>query len=222
MNLCLFDLDKTLITVDSDYEWGKFLIKKNIVNIIDYHKFNEFWYQSYLKGNLNAKKYLKFIFNIFSKFSNLELKELISNYIEEIIIPSIKKEALNLINKHINYGDIIIIVTATNEIITKPISQLFNIKNLIAAIPQKTSKGIITGNLKNKPTYGIGKIINVSNWLKKKNKTIYNFKKSYFYSDSQSDIPLLSIVSNPIAINPNKKLKKYAFIKKWPIKNIFI
>ncbi|ADM89743.1 putative HAD-superfamily subfamily IB hydrolase [Candidatus Zinderia insecticola CARI] len=218
MNIVIFDLDNTLIPLDSDYEWNIFLKKKKLINKKNIKK-NKNWYKKYLKGNLDCYKYLKFVFKILSKFDINFIKNIRNKFINNIIKININKSIIKLINNHKNNGDLILIITATNYFITKPISKVLNLF-LIAAKPKINNKKIIN-KLINYPTYSFFKIINIKKFLFLKNKNFLNFKKSYFYSDSKNDIPLLSIVTNPIITNPNKKFRKYAIKKKWSIIYLF-
>lgn len=221
MNLALFDLDHTLLPLDSDYEWGKFLASIKAIDPIAFYKANNTWYTHYENGTLDPIKYLEFTFSTLIPFSRKQLDNWRIQFIEEIIKPVILPIAVAVVKKHLDAGDLVAIVTATNSFITTPIAQLFNIEHLIAAQPELDNSGRFTGRLLGTPTYGYGKVIHTCNWLQAFGKTLKNFEKSHFYSDSQNDIPLLSCVTHPIATNPNDKLKTYAIAQGWSILDLF-
>lgn len=221
MNLALFDLDHTILPLDSDYQWGEFLIEKKIINVTAFRQANDIWYAEYQAGTLDPIKYLEFAFKLLTKFSRKQLNKWRAQFIKKIIKPAIFPEAISLVKKHIDAGDLVAIITATNSFITIPIAKLFNVNYLIATQPEFYKNGRFTGRIKGTPVYGEGKITHTYQWLKTFDKTLPDFKKSYFYSDSQNDIPLLSCVTHPIATNPNNKLQTYAIAHRWPILNLF-
>lgn len=221
MNLALFDLDHTILPLDSDYEWGEFLVNHKIINTTIFRKANKAWYADYQAGILDIMKYLEFTLNILTKFSREQLNEWHKQFMKEIIEPAILPAGVSLVKKHINAGDLVAIITATNSFVTMPIAKLFDVNYLIATQPEFHKNGRFTGRVVGIPTYGKGKIIHTDQWLKTFGKTLQDFKQSYFYSDSQNDIPLLSYVTHPVATNPNAALKAYAIAQGWPILNLF-
>jgi HAD superfamily hydrolase (TIGR01490 family) len=140
---------------------------------------------------------------------------------EEVIQPAIQPAALDLVKRHQDADDLVAIVTATNRFVTAPIAQAFKVAHLIAAEPEQTSDGQITGKLLGPPTSGAGKITHTQAWLATMGKSLNSFERSYFYSDSQNDIPLLSAVTHPVATNPNARLKAHAQAHGWPIMHLF-
>ena len=128
----------------------------------------------------------------------------------------ITKKARNLVAEHRNNGDKLLIITATNSYITKPIGNLIGIDDLIGTDLEEVT-GEFTGKVKGIPSFKEGKIDRLNLWLEKKELTFESFERTFFYSDSQNDLPLLRIVSNPVAANPDQILEKEAFKNKWPI-----
>jgi len=221
MNLALFDLDHTLIPIDSDHEWGEFLARTGAVDGDALRRANDEWFAHYQAGTLDPVKYLEFAFGTLAKFSRAELDEWHQQYMEEVIKPAMVPAAVALVQKHLDAGDLVAIVTATNSFVTTPIAKLFKAHHLIGAEPEVDANGRMTGRLLGMPTYGPGKITHTEAWLKGMGKTIEDFPQSYFYSDSQNDIPLLARVTHPVATNPNDRLKTHAVAQGWPILNLF-
>lgn len=220
-NLALFDLDNTLLPIDSDYEWGQFLTRIGAVDPVEYEKRNAEFYAQYKKGTLNPQEFLEFVLGTLAPFSRKQLDIWHNQFMEEVILPAMLPPAFKLIEKHRKENDLIAIVTATNRFITYPISQAFGIDNLIAAIPEENPDGTLTGKIIGIPTSGAGKITHTEKWLASIGKTWDSFKKSYFYSDSYNDLPLLSIVTHPVATNPDARLDSHAIANNWTRLRLF-
>lgn len=221
MNLTLFDLDHTLLPLDSDYEWGQFLVRLGAVDAEAFTARNAEFFRQYQSGTLDPVKYLEFAFGTLSLFPRQQLDAWHAQFMEEVIRPAIKPKARELVKRHQDAGDLVIIITATNRFVTAPIAQAFGVANLIAAEPELTPEGDITGKVIGTPPYGPGKIVNLKAWLSTRGKTLDSFERSTFYSDSQNDIPLLSLVAYPVATNPNAKLTAHAQAHGWPIMSLF-
>jgi HAD superfamily hydrolase (TIGR01490 family) len=221
MNIALFDLDHTLLPLDSDYEWGQFLVRIGAVDGAAFAKRNAEFYAQYEAGTLDPVEYLEFALATLAQFSPRQLNDWHLQFMEEVIRPAVLPAALDLVKRHQDADHLAAIVTATNRFVTAPIARAFGVANLIAANPEVAADGQITGKLLGIPTSGEGKIIHTQAWLSGMGKSLDSFERSYFYSDSQNDIPLLSAVTDPIATNPNARLKAHAQAHGWPILNLF-
>jgi len=221
MNLALFDLDHTLLPLDSDYEWGQFLVRIGAVDAVTFTQRNAEFYESYQAGVLNPIEYLEFAFGTLAQFSCKQLEQWRQQFMEEVIQPALLPAARNLVKQHQDANDLVCIITATNRFVTAPIAQAFGVDHLIAAEPELTAEGEITGKTVSIPPYGPGKVSRAHAWLAEMGQSLANFDRSVFYSDSQNDIPLLSIVTHPIATNPNAKLAAHARAHGWLILNLF-
>ena len=216
MNLAIFDLDNTLLDGDSDYNWGLFLIQEGLVDEKTHKDSNKKFYADYNAGKLDIYKFTEFQFKFFKNNSRKLTDELLVRYIDEVASSMITKKARELVTKHRNNGDKLLIITATNSYITKPIGKLLGIDDLIGTDLDEAN-GEFTGKVKGIPSFKEGKIERLNLWLKQKKLTLREFEKTFFYSDSQNDLPLLRLVSNPVAANPDDVLKKEASEKDWPI-----
>ncbi len=221
MNLALFDLDHTLLPLDSDYEWGQFLSRIGAVDAAAFEKRNAEFYACYQAGTLDPMKYLEFAFGTLAQFPRKQLDEWHRQFMDEVIHPAVRPAARDLVKKHRDADDLVCIITATNRFVTAPIAQAFGVEHLIAAEPELTAEDEFTGKPVGTPPYGAGKVINMRTWLAAMGKSLDSFERSHFYSDSQNDIPLLSVVTHPVATNPNAKLIAHAQAHGWPILNLF-
>lgn len=221
MNLALFDLDHTLLPLDSDYEWGQFLIRAGAVDAAVTEHRNAGFYQQYQQGTLDPAEYLEYVFGTLARFPRRQLDAWQQEFMHEVIQPAIRPVARELVKKHRDAGDLVAIVTATNRFITAPIARAFGVSDLIAAEAELTPSGEFTGRAKGTPPYGNGKVINTNAWLASLGKSFNSFVTSTFYSDSQNDIPLLSLVTYPVATNPNALLRAHANAHRWKILELF-
>lgn len=220
-NLALFDLDHTLLPLDSDYEWGQFMSRIGAVEAESFERRNAAFYVQYQAGTLDPVEYLEFAFGTLSRFPRAQLDAWHDQFMEEVIRPAILPSALDLVKRHQDAGDELAIITATNRFVTEPIAAAFGVPKLIAAEPELAPNGDITGRAIGTPPYGPGKIVNLEEWLAQTGRTLSDFAESHFYSDSQNDIPLLSIVTHPVATNPNAKLLAHARAQGWPVLSLF-
>lgn len=221
MNLALFDLDHTILPLDSDYEWGQFLVRIGAVDADEFARRNAAFYAQYEAGTLDPVEYLEFALGTLARFPRKQLDQMHIRFMQEVITPAIRPAAQALVKKHRDAGDLVVIVTATNKFVTAPIAAAFGVDHLIAAEPETDADGEITGKLRGVPTSGPGKIVHTRAWLERRGQRMEDFARSYFYSDSQNDIPLLSVVTHPVATNPNARLKAHAEAHGWPILNLF-
>ena len=220
-NLTLFDLDHTLLPLDSDYEWGQFMSRIGAVDPVEFKRRNGEFYEQYQAGTLDPVAYLEFAFGTLAQFPRPQLDAFHQRFMDEVIRPALKPAALDLVRRHRDDGDLVVIITATNRFVTAPIAGEFKVEHLIAAEPEVDAQGNITGAFRGTPPYGAGKVLNLHNWLAARGQSLDSFGRSTFYSDSQNDIPLLQAVTHPVATNPNALLGAHAKARGWPILNLF-
>lgn len=213
MGLAIFDLDNTLLSGDSDHLWGCFLTEKNIVDANYYQSENDRFYEEYKQGTLDIIEFLHFSLKPLTEHSIEQLNEWREQFVKEKIRPLIPQTSLDLIDKHRQQGDTLMIITATNYFVTSPIAKLLGIPHLLATKPERNEHGY-TGKIVGTPTFQAGKVSNLMSWLKENNETL---DKSWFYSDSHNDLPLLEKVTYPIAVDPDITLEKKAKEMGWEI-----
>ncbi len=213
MTLALFDLDHTLINGDSDHAWGNFLVKKELVNTEEYRQANDYFYGQYQKGTLDIHEYNRFALKFLSENTMETLNTLHRTFMQEDILPMISEKVRQLITSHKEQGHTLVIITATNSFVTRPIATELGIEHLLAIEP-KLVNGHISRELEGTPTFREGKVTRLNEWLEGRDETLEN---SYFYSDSHNDLPLLNIVDHPVVVNPDPVLLEIANKQGWPI-----
>jgi len=213
MSLTIFDLDNTLIGDDSDHLWGQFLVEQQLVDSAEYGAMNTKFYEDYCQGQLNINEYLQFALKFLADHPVEQLVKWRSQFVQQKIQPIILPAAIELVESHRSKNDTLIVITATNRFVTEPIVSLFDIPNMLATDPELVD-GQYTGEFVGEPCYQEGKVSRLNTWLNENN---LNLDNSSFYSDSHNDIPLLERVTHPYAVDPDKKLRKHALSKNWPI-----
>jgi HAD superfamily hydrolase (TIGR01490 family) len=215
LNLALFDLDNTILAGDSDYNWSRFLIQEGYLDGAIHAEKNEKFYADYKAGTLDIFAFVEFQFKPLARNPRTVLNQLLKKYVEEVIKPMITEKARALVKRHQDEGDLIIVITATNSFITRPIAELFGIENLIGTDPEE-KEGEFTGKVSGLPSFKEGKVTRLEAWLKGKNLSLASFEQSYFYSDSHNDLPLMQKVTHPVAVDSDDVLSEYAKSKGWP------
>ncbi|MBA3755062.1 MAG: HAD family hydrolase [Nitrosomonas sp.] len=216
MNLALFDLDNTLITGDSDFQWAQFLIEKKALDRELHETKNIEFYEQYKAGTLDIHEFLDFQLKPLSRHSRAQLEAWRSEFMCKKIMPLIAPGTRRLIEQHMLDDDLCIIITATNSFVTAPIAQALGIGHLIATEPEEKD-GEFTGRVSGTPSFREGKIERLENWLDAHNLTWLSFLRSWFYSDSLNDLPLLCKVTHPVAVDPDPTLRSHAEKNNWPI-----
>jgi len=211
--LAIFDLDNTLLRGDSDHAWGRFLIENHIVDGVEYERENERYYAQYQAGTLDIMEFLAFALRPLAQHDRATLDRWHRLYMQSKVLPMITPEARALVEKHRARGDTLLIITATNSFVTAPIAREFGVPHLIATEPEERD-GRYTGKVAGTPSYREGKVARLQEWLAEHGKTLAG---SWFYSDSHNDLPLLSIVDHPVAVNPDDILQREAQKRGWPV-----
>ncbi|WP_024929468.1 HAD family phosphatase [Methylophilus sp. OH31] len=215
-NLALFDLDNTLLAGDSDYNWSVFLISEGLLDAEQHKARNEQFYEDYKNGNLDIYAFLKFQLQPLSQHPKAFLDELHTKYMGTVIRPMMTQKAQDLVNQHKANGDLCMVITATNSFVTKPIATAYGIENLIGTDPEMVD-GQFTGGVSGTPSFQQGKVTRLNDWLAVRGQTLADFETSYFYSDSHNDLPLMKLVTNPVAVDADPTLTAYAGEHGWPL-----
>lgn len=213
MSLAIFDLDNTLIANDSDFLWGQFLVDHGIVDKEYYEQHNQKFYADYRHGTLDINAFLTFSLKPLALHDAQQLFLWRDMFIDSIIKPIVLEPALQLVDKHRQQGDVLMVITATNRFITEPIVKLFGIDNLLATTPEFVN-GQYTGHYIDVPCFQAGKVTHLQNWLSNNTESLTG---SWFYSDSHNDLPLLRLVDHPVAVDPDEKLLAAAQENNWPV-----
>ncbi len=214
--LAIFDLDNTLLAGDSDHAWGDFLVERGIVNGEHYKQTNDRFYADYCAGRLDILAYLAFALQVLSEHPLDQLQRWHREFMREKIEPIVLPKAVALVEQHRRAGDQLLIVTATNDFVTRPIAERFGVHTLIATTAE-LKHGRYTGRVAGTPCYREGKVTRLKEWLALHPHTL---EGSVFYSDSHTDLPLLEMVATPVAVDPNDTLRAEATRRGWEIRSL--
>jgi HAD superfamily hydrolase (TIGR01490 family) len=218
MRLALFDLDGTLLPIDSDHAFGEYLVQLGWADGDAFRRANDAFYAQYQAERLDVAAYIRFATSAWRERSDAELAAASASFTRDIIAPQVREVARKLVQQHAAAGERVAIVTATNEFITRPIATLFGVDQLIATELQRDADGRVTGAILGAPAYRDGKVTRVRQWLEQH---CADFERITFYSDSTNDLPLLECVSHPVATNPAPALERIAGERGWPILRLF-
>ena len=218
--LTLFDLDHTLLPIDSDYEWGVFTQSLGWVDPAVFQKMNDEFYEHYKAGTLDVHAYVRFATEALRLRGPEQAAAGRLRFMEAVIRPAIRPEALALVRQHRDRGDETVIVTATNEFVTRPIADAFGVTELIAVELARGPDGGLTGEIAGIPSLRAGKVERVAHWLSARGLN-WDAVESTFYSDSINDLPLLERVDHPVATNADEALRSIAQQRGWRILDLF-
>ena len=220
MKLTLFDLDHTLIPFDSDYEWNEFTIALGWRDGDAFRRANDAFFAQYRAGTLNIQDYVRFATQSIRDKGAIESVAAHAQFMAARVLKDIQKSALDLVQGHQKAGDSIVIVTATNEFVTRPIAEVFGVKELIAIELVRNVQGEFTGDILGTPSFREGKVIRVEAWLAARSLRWQDVETT-FYSDSMNDLPLLEKATHPVATNPDAQLRQLATERGWRILDLF-
>lgn len=213
MTLAIFDLDNTLIAGDSDHLWGDYLVARGIIDAEGYKAINDQFYQDYLAGRLDINAYLRFALNVLTEHPLPNLLRWREEFMRDEVAAIMLPKAAELLAEHRAKGHFLLIITATNDFVTRPIAEQLGVDHLLATTAEFRD-GAYTGDISGVPCYRDGKVTRLEAWLRDSG---HDLAGSYFYSDSQNDLPLLSRVEHPVAVDPDPTLAATAREKGWPV-----
>ena len=212
--LALFDLDNTLLAGDSDHAWGEFLISRKLVDEATHREANDRFYEDYLAGVLDIHAWLAFTLGPVRNFARRQRDELLAEFVGGYAKPMVLEAGLELVREHRRAGDFCMILTATNDLITRPIAKLFEVDALLATEAEIVDDAI-TGRIRGTPCFQEGKVKKLRDWLT--HNSGFDIENSVFYSDSINDLPLLELAGEAVAVDPDDKLRRVAQNRDWKI-----
>ena len=220
--IALFDLDHTLLPIDSDFTWTLFTNATGLTRPEDVQRQNERFYADYRQGCLDMGQYIRFVTQAIAGMPVQQLREVQQQYVREFIQPHILPPALDLLQEHRQAGDTLVLTTATNRFIAEAVgAQLgFAADHILATELHYTPEGSISGEMLGEANLREGKVRNFARWLAARGLG-WNDVRFTFYSDSPNDLPLLEKAQVPVATNPDPALRALAQERGWRILDLF-
>jgi HAD superfamily hydrolase (TIGR01490 family) len=221
MNLTLFDLDGTLLPNDSDHAFGEFLISIGWADGEEFRARNDEFFRDYQAGVLDIDAYVDFATAAWRHRPAADIEAARVRFMRERMEPVLRDNARALVREHQEAGDLVAIVTATNDFVTRPIADAFGVAELIATRLARDASGRVTGTIDGTPSFREGKIARVHEWLAARGRAWGQFDRVTVYSDSTNDLPLMQLASHPVATNPSPALEALARERGWRILTLF-
>jgi HAD superfamily hydrolase (TIGR01490 family) len=218
--IALFDLDHTLIPFDSDYEWGEFTIALGWCDGQEFKRRNAEFFAQYRAGTLDIHDYVRFATQAMRQQGATNSIAAHARFMRDIVQKGLRDQALALVRRHRDAGDQVVVVTATNEFVTRPIAAAFGVSELIAVELERDAAGALTGAIRGTPSFREGKVTRVEQWLAERGWD-WNAVETTFYTDSLNDLSLLEKVTHPVATNPDDRLRAIAVQRGWRILELF-
>lgn len=219
--LALFDLDHTLLPIDSDYHWADFMARTGRAgDPAEALRRNDELMDRYAAGELTAQESAEFMLGLLARHDPADLAIWHEEFMQTVIRPAIKPAALDLVRSHLEAGDLCAVVTATNDFVTGPIVRAFGVRNLLATDAEYIN-GRYTGRIAGTACFREGKVLRVEDWLAQQGLNLGSFDQTFFYSDSINDVPLLQVVTDPVATNPSPALRELAIREGWRVLDLF-
>ncbi|MDP2370374.1 HAD family hydrolase [Rhodoferax sp.] len=222
--IALFDLDHTLIPIDSDHSWGVFTTTIGWTDPVAFQRQNDAFFADYRAGTLDIANYVRFATDAIRRRGEAESHAAHGQFMREVVLPVITQQARALVEQHRQAGDALVIVTATNEFVTAPIAKAFGVDELIAVELERDvpgdGAGWITGRIKGVPSERRGKVTRVAQWLASRGLN-WSDVQTTFYTDSINDLSLMESVTDPVATNPDDRLRAVAMERGWRILELF-
>lgn len=213
MALALFDLDNTLLNGDSDHGWGMYLADIGAVDPVTQQQKQDYFYQQYVNGELNIVEFCEYQFQPLTQHSLEQLYAWRRDYMDSVVEPMIQAGKPHLLEPHREAGDDIVIITATNDFVTRPIADRLGVTHLLATQAEFVN-GHYTGKIAGTPCFQAGKVTRLKQWLQEQQLVVDH---TTFYSDSINDLPLLEDVDTPIVVTPDQRLRAHAKSLHWQI-----
>ena len=213
--LAIFDLGHTLLQLDTDEQWARFLVDTGNLDRNAYDSANRDLMARYDRGEAGALEFTEFYLSTLAPFTTQDLLALREAFLRERIVPSIPHAAREIVAKHRRLNHLLVLTTATSRFVTEPVARELGFVHHIATEAEMRD-GRFTGRVLGTPNMREGKVDRLLEWLAAQNLRLADFRESWFYSDSQNDLPVLSHVTHPIAVNADDMLAAHARLRGWP------
>ena len=215
MALAIFDLDNTLLAGDSDHRWGEFLVEKGLVDAANFARTNDQFYEAYQAGNLDMMAYLQFVLAPLTGKTKASVRALQRQFMTQCVEPMLLDKAFALIDHHRVAGDQLLLMTATHSVVAEPVAARLGFQHWLGSAVGLID-GFYTGKPEGQPCFQSGKVAHLAAWRSRHTNASGN-EDTWFYSDSHNDLPLLTEVGHPVAVDPDPLLAAHAERHGWTV-----
>ena len=218
MKIALFDLDHTLIPFDSGAVFTRFLADSGALPDSFEPQYLDYCRQ-YAAGRVDMVEMHRFTVGALAVHAPARLQAWLREFAARI--PALLPPAsLALVREHQAAGHVCALVTATTRFVAEPFGHALGLAEVLATEPAYDTQGHCTGEIVGEPCFREHKRSHVQAWLARHGLGWADVARSWFYSDSANDLPLLLSVSDPVAVNPDAALLAHALAAGWPVRRI--
>jgi HAD superfamily hydrolase (TIGR01490 family) len=212
MSLAVFDLDYTLLEGDSESLWSQFLLEQGVVDQVFIDRITAF-YSDYENGKMDFRIYETYLLQAMAALAPEQLEGLRTNFLCRLHY-RLRPYVLERLNWHRYQGHQLLIITAANAFLARPLADLLGVRHLICTDVEMQDH-CLTGKVLGTIPFREGKVAMLKSWLS--HYSDRPLRDSWGYSDSFNDLPLLQWVRNPIAVTPDLALYNHALEHGWEI-----
>jgi HAD superfamily hydrolase (TIGR01490 family) len=213
MALAIFDLDETLIDGDCASLWCAQMARLGWVDGDSFLARDRELMALYAEGRLAMEDYMAFSLAPLVGRSVEEVAFVVEPFVEEVIEPLLYSDATRCLAKHRAAGDRVLVISASAHFLVSAIAARLGIAEVLA-IDLEQQHDCYSGRTRGVLTYREGKVSRLLEWLEQHGESLDG---AFFYSDSRNDLPLLQLVSQPHAVNPDPVLRRHAEQAGWPV-----
>ncbi|MEV6965816.1 HAD-IB family hydrolase [Hamadaea sp. NPDC051192] len=209
-----FDLDKTVIAKSSALAFGRPFYRDGLITRRDAVKaaYAQLSFKIGGADDASMARTRDYLAELCKGWSAEQVRQIVDETLHELIKPYVYAEAAALIAEHQATGRDVVLVSASGEEFVRPIGAQLGVHDVVAT-RMRIVDDVYTGEI-DFYAAGTGKVSAVKELAAERG---YDLSECYAYSDSISDAPLLEIVGNPTAVNPDRGLRKLAVEREWPI-----
>lgn len=215
MRLALFDLDHTLIPFDSGMAWLRFLASRERLPPATADVYLDRC-RGYVDGRIDVRALQRALLLPLREVARAELDAWLAEFAADLPA-SLPAAARALVERHRDDGALCCLVTATPRFIAERYAAAFGIDEVLASEALADSHGRLSGEIAGQPCVGEHKLTRVRDWLRLQDLSLERLERSWFYSDSSGDLPLLRAVTDPVAVRPEPRLREWAEREGWPV-----
>ena len=217
MQIALFDLDHTLIPFDSGSVFTRFLAARGALDAGFEARYLDYCHR-YAAGTVDMVQMHRFTVGALSAYP----PDVLAGWLDEFgrhIAPQVPEASRALVREHQAAGHLCALVTATTRFVAEPFARALGLEpDVLATQPAVDARGHYTGEIVGVPCFREHKLDHVAAWLARRGLGWPDVARSWFYSDSANDLPLLRAVTDPVAVNPDARLLAHAQASGWPVR----
>lgn len=206
-------MDRTLLRVDSARLYTQFRRDRGEATLLDALRV-ALWITQYTFGVIDAPKVARKALESFRGREESWLEKSCAEWFPHYVLPELQQAGRRAVKAHRDAGDFVAIVTGATRYVAEPVAAELGISHVICSELEVDVEGRFTGRIVEPLCYGLGKIERSARVAERED---FKLEEATFYSDSITDLPLLELVESPIVINPDRRLRRIAEKRGWPI-----